>query len=566
MKNKIDSKESRIGTKMNNFIEEIKKILLDTIVLLYQNSDIPNFAVEKTKTIIFGNYSSNIAMVLSKTLKDSPMNIGESIIAAIDTNLFEKIEVVKPGFINFYFSNKTYEKIINDTNKSKQDYGQYPKNGKFVNIEYVSANPTGSLHLGHARNAAVGSSLGYVLEKYGYEVDYEYYINDAGNQINILGVSVLTRYFELFGKHIKLDETFYNGPEPKIVAKYLKKHYGDKFLKDEINGTVITNPQSRNTINNFSKYFLMEIIKYTLEKFNCKFDIYYQESNVYRENLIPIYLKKMIDNIYLMDNAIWLNTTINGDDKDRVLVKSDGNMTYLAPDVVYHAIKLSRKNYEIIFDILGSDHGSYLKRMQAAIISAGFKSTLHVVTLQMIKLTKNGETFKMSKRTGVGITMLDLIEAIGVDAARWYLLVQDANSHLEIDIEKCMRKDNSNQLYYVFYSYARITKIIDKIDNELPTDKVDFSLLTNAKEKELADHISFFPILIKNVAEMYELQKICTYLYELANLFHSYYTNVKIIDGSNIAIQNSRINLINAVKWTITSGLALLGIDPKNKI
>ena len=550
---------------MNNFIEKIKEIISNAIELIYPNNEILNFIVEKTKSINFGNYSSNVAMVLAKSLKDSPMNIGESIIAAIDNDLFKKIEIIKPGFINFHFSNKVYEEIINVINNTKENYGQYPKNGKFVNIEYVSANPTGSLHLGHARNAAVGSSLGYALEKYGYKVDYEYYVNDAGNQINILGVSVLTRYFELFGKKIKLDESFYNGPEPKIVAKYLKKYYGDRFLNEKIEGPIIHNEEARNIINNFSKYFLLEIIKSTLEKFNCKFNIYYQETNVYRENLIPVFLKKMIDNIYLMDNAIWLNTTINGDDKDRVLVKSDGNMTYLTPDIVYHAIKLSRRNYEIIFDILGADHGSYLKRMQAAITSAGFKSTLNVITLQMIKLTKNGETFKMSKRTGVGITMLDLIEAIGVDAARWYLLAQDANSHLEIDIEQCTKKDNSNQLYYVLYSYARISNIIEKIGNDL-IPKINFSFLTIQKEKEIVDHLSFFPILVKNVAETYELQKICTYLNELANLFNSYYANVKIIDSSNLDIQNNRLNLITAVKWTIFSGLGILGIEPKKKI
>lgn len=551
---------------MKNIINEIKNIINNSMKISFPDIDKVDFNIEKTKNISFGNYSTNISLVLSKILKDSPINIGQKIISVINSDLFEKIEIVKPGFINFFFSDKMSTDILTEVISEKENYGQYPLNGKYINIEYVSANPTGNLHIGHARNAALGSTLGTVMKKYGYVVDSEYYVNDAGMQIDILGVTVLIRYLELFGIENELNPDFYHGKEPKIVAEYLKKEYGDNFIDAKFEGTNILDKHFKNTINTFSKYFLLENIKKTLELFRCNFDIYYKESTVYLENLIPKYLKELIHDTYISSGALWLDTTKYQDDKDRVIVKSDGKLTYFTPDIVYHAIKLSRRKYHKVIDIFGADHGSYINRLKAAISSLGNKDVLDVIVMQMIRLTKDGEAYKMSKRKGIGITMLELINAIGVEYARWYLVSQTANSHLEIEIEKCLKKDNTNQLYYVLYAFARISKIIRKT-SKFNIDKINSVVkLHNVKEKEIIDHISFFPILIKNVAEMYEVQKINTYLYELANLFHSYYSNVKIIDDSNIILQNNRLYLIHAIKWVLYSGLKLLEIEPKEEI
>ncbi|MGL5630587.1 MAG: arginine--tRNA ligase [Mycoplasmoidaceae bacterium] len=546
---------------MKNYIKEIKDIIKNIILKIYSDHVDLNFIVEKTKEIKFGNYSSNISMVIAGKIKESPFKIGNRIIEKINSKMFKKIEVVHPGFLNFYFSDWENEKIVNEILILKENCGQYSNNGEWINIEYVSANPTGYLHLGHARNAAVGSTISNVLKKYGYNVDSEYYVNDAGKQIDILGVSVLVRYLELYGINKILDESFYQGKEPFIIASFLKKTYCDKFINTEFYETKILNEEHRNIINNFSKYFLLEIIKNTLNLFNVNFDIFYHESEIYIKNLIPSNLKKMINDIYLSDGALWLNTQKYGDDKDRVIIKSDSSMTYFTPDIIYHLIKLSRRKYVKIIDILGADHGGYEKKMQAAIKSSGNDANLSVITLQMIKLLKNGSAFKMSKRSGVGITMMDLIDTIGCNASRWYLLSQDTNSHLEIDVEKCTKKDSTNNFYYIIHLYLKLNKIINIYYNSENTyEKCTEDILYTIKEVEIIDHISFFNILIENVAKMFEIQKIGNYIYSLAVLSQSYLSRIDF--NSTKIMEKYKLDLILSIKWVLYSGLNLLGINP----
>ncbi|MGL4616616.1 MAG: arginine--tRNA ligase, partial [Mycoplasmoidaceae bacterium] len=479
-----------------------------------------NFIVEKTKNNEWGDFSTNIALVLAKTLKTNPMELANKISETITSNIIKKIKVTKPGFINIFLSDEYYNNLIKEAIQKEVNFGQFDKKGIYYNIEFVSANPTGSLHIGHARNAALGSTLANIWEKYGISVDREYYINDGGAQINRLGVAVLIRYKELFNIKNEIPEDSYHGEEPKWVAKELKDKYHDKFLKTEFDSVKITNNEERKIINDFSKIYLMDKIKETLSNFRVNFDFYYPESKIFDENLIEAALEKLKKYTYEKDDALWLRTTDFNDDKDRVLIKSDKEVTYFMPDICYHYEKLKRKKYDKIFDILGADHGSYVVRISAACNCLGYKDKLNAIIMQMVKLTKDGEPFKMSKRSGQSLTLNDLIESIGVDSARWNLVSQSANSHLEIDVSKAKSTDSSNPIYYVMYANARIAKVIASSNSDISS--IDSSLLNHTKEKELLNAIAYYPCLIELIATNSEIHLLNSYLLKLAAMFHSY--------------------------------------------
>ncbi|MGL5591119.1 MAG: arginine--tRNA ligase [Mycoplasmoidaceae bacterium] len=522
-----------------------------------------NFIVEKTKNNDWGDFSTNIALVLAKNLKKNPIELAEEISKNISSNKIKKIEVTKPGFINLFLSDEYYNHLLKEAIQKEANFGQFNKKNIYYNIEFVSANPTGSLHIGHARNAALGSTLANIWEKYGISVDREYYINDGGAQINRLGVAVLIRYKELFNIKNEMPEDSYHGEEPKWVAKELKDKYNDRFLNTEFDSVKITNIDERKIINDFSKIYLMEKIKETLSTFRVHFDFYYPESKIFDENLIEVALNKLKNYTYEKDGALWLRTTDFNDDKDRVLIKSDKEVTYFMPDICYHYEKLKRKNYDKIFDILGADHGSYIVRIAAACNCLGYKDKLNGVIMQMVKLTKDGEPFKMSKRSGQSLTLNDLIESIGVDSARWNLVSQSANSHLEIDVAKAKSTDSSNPIYYVMYANARITKVLASSNSNI--NSIDSSLLSHQKERELLNAIAYYPCLIDLIANNCEIHLLNSYLLKLAAMFHSYYSDVKIIsDDKNISKQ--RLNLINAIKSVIASGLKIMEIIPLDKI
>lgn len=542
-------------------ISEINDIFEE--YLRNNNIEKVNFIVEKTKNNEWGDFSTNIALVLAKSLKKNPMDLAKSISKNINSDKIKKIEVTNPGFINVFLSDNYYNNLIKEAIENKSNFGEFDKKGIYYNIEFVSANPTGSLHIGHARNAALGSTLANIWEKYGIIVDREYYINDGGAQINRLGVAVLIRYKELFNIKNELPEDSYHGEEPKWVAKELKEKYNDKFLDAKFDNDKIIDKEERKIINDFSKIFLMEKIKETLSNFRVHFDIYYPESKIFDEKLIEVALEKLKAYTFEKDGALWLRTTDFNDDKDRVLIKSDKEATYFLPDICYHYEKLKRKNYDKIFDILGADHGSYVVRIAAACSCLGYKDKLNGVIMQMVKLTKDGEPFKMSKRSGQSLTLNDLIESIGVDSARWNLVSQSANSHLDIDVAKAKQKDNSNPIYYVMYAYARITQILNNSSSDI--NELDSSLLNHVKERELLNAIAYYPCLIELVANNYEIHLLNSYLLKVASMLHSYYADVKIIiDDKKVSQQ--RLNLINAIKSVIASGLKIMEIIPLDKI
>ena len=531
------------------------------------------FNVEKTKSIKFGDYSSNVALMLKKIkpwgeLK-TPIQIAEEIASNINPKMFSKIEVVPPGFINFYLNDVITKELFDCIHSQKEKYPIFEKVDQVYNVEYVSANPTGYLHIGHARNAVFGDVLAKLLSKIGINVITEYVVNDAGNQMNILASSVLVRYKELFGQNITLPDDSYHGLEIIEVAKELKNKFNDAFLNVEINNDfIITNSDVRETIRKFSRDLLLDIIKSDLASLGVYIDIYYSEQEIHKNNLIPITLEKLGNNVYEKDGAIWLQTTKFGDDKDRVLIKSDKTPTYFMPDIAYHDIKLNRppKPNKLI-NVWGADHYSYITRMKIALKSLGYSDdVMEVISMQMVRLMKNGSEFKMSKRSGQSLTLKDLVNTLGKDVSRWFMISSSPSTHIELDVDLALKQDNNNPIYYIEYAHARCFSILEKTNFSYKIGQDNFSGLTLEIEKELIGNLINFQNIIYNAATTYEPHKIANYVYNLAKLFHSYYGSVMINDQNNIELTNQRLSLVSAVKIILENALSLLGIAAYDKM
>lgn len=550
---------------VETLIDKAKKIILKSLIKINKHYKINNFftlknkfSIEKAKNIQFGNFSSNVAM-LAKIDGKTAIEVGELIKKFIKkSKFFTKIEIVKPGFINFFLNKKIIAKTLSDIKKKGDLYGQFKHKKTHYNIEFVSANPTGLIHIGHLRNGIYGDCLTRIWTKYGINVDKEYYVNDGGNQIKKLGLSVLIRYLDIFNKKYPIPNDGYHGVEIKEVANKLKEKYDNLFINTKFNDEEILDKIDANKICDFVKEFFLNEIKNDLKNFGISIDIWSYESSIYEYNLLAISLTKLRKYLYKKDGALWLKTTAIGDDKDRVLIKSNGIYTYFAPDIAYHDLKLSR-GYDKIFDIWGADHKSYANQMTIAMQLLDFKkSQLHVCIMQMVQLLKNGKEFKMSKRFGNSFNAKDIYSLFGKDTMRWYLSSQSLDSHIKIDVDKVTKKTSENSLYYVQYAYVRIKQILNKTKIKLSKK---FTLLKTEHEKEIINHLLFFKQTIKNIAENYEIHKMTNYLYILAKFFHNYYENVIINDENNVELSSHRLSLINNVAIIIKNGLNLLGID-----
>ncbi|MCF0218032.1 MAG: arginine--tRNA ligase [Malacoplasma sp.] len=544
--------------------------LFNTVLNKVYKIENSNFVIDKNKNIDNGDFFTNIAMLSAKPLKKNPIEIASEIIEAIKDEkqyLVTNLQVAKPGYINFDVHPLYKQRLLNLILKEKSGFGQFAPKDIFYNIEFVSANPTGLLHIGHARNAALGATLANVWQKYGIRVEKEYLVNDAGNQINTLGIAVLIRYMQLFNKDIELPQDSYHASEIIDVAKQLKDEYGDIFLNLEIKDNKVNDNDALELIKDFAVEKMLDLIKKDLALLRISFDLFYSERDSYKNNLIPQTLKRIEKYSYTKDGATWLRTTDFGDDKDRVMVKSDGTFTYFLPDIVYHNIKYTRhNNMTKMFNIWGADHKSYVDRVTISLKCLGHKDDiLHVIILQMIRLTKNGQEFKMSKRTGNSLTLRDLVNTIGVDSARWVLVSQTAATQIEIDVDKFNKQTHDNNLYYVLYAYARICQLLNKVNFEADC-QVNWNLLTNPKEKELINNLIFYPTVIESISSSYEANKLNNFLFQLSQVLHSYYNEIKIKDEKDLELKKARCALFACVKDTIKSGLHLLDIEPSEKI
>jgi arginyl-tRNA synthetase len=500
-----------------------------------------------------GDYASNIALKEAKGLGLKPIDLANTIAVGFSCTGVQKVEAVLPGFLNFFIEQDTLGSVVKTIIREKENYAVLPDGkGKKVDIEYVSANPTGLLHLGHARGAALGDSLARIYKKAGYSVTREYYINDAGNQITNLGNSLICRYLELFGIAREFPEDGYHGEEIVVLAKALKAEVGDKYVKDP--------DAALDFFKEYGSKALLEQIKKDLHDFHVDQDVYSSEKAIRARGDVETVLEKLKPFCYKQDGALFLNTTKDGDDKDRVLVKSDGSYTYLLPDIAYHADKFHR-GFDRLIDLFGADHHGYVTRLKSAEKDLGYPGdALDVVLVQMVRLFKNGEEFKMSKRTGNAISMSELVEEVGVDAARYFFVSRSGNSHLDFDIDLATKMGAENPVYYAQYTHARLCGILKNGASFLPLS-YDASLLTSESEKNLLILLKDYADAIRTAAQEMEPYKITNYVHSLAVAINEFYTKCRVLDDSQKELSQQRLGLVEACRIVLSDSLSLIGVS-----
>lgn len=547
--------ESKLQEALKNAI--VKAGLLDDMDASQINIEIP-----KDKS--HGDYSSNIAMQLTRQLHRNPREIAASIVNATDLEAgsIEKIEIAGPGFLNFFMKNDALTSIIGEVLKEKDHYGEsdYGKGIRY-DVEFVSANPTGDLHLGHAKGAAVGDSIVRIMRKAGYDVTAEYYINDAGKQITNLALSLFTRYLALFGVEREMPEDGYYGQDIKDIAAQVKEEHGDEFV----------NMDEEDAIHFFRKLGTeheLQKIKDILKEFRVHFDYWFSETTLYRENMIQPVLDTLDEKGYLYrkDDALWFRSTDFGDDKDRVLIKKDGSYTYFTPDIAYHKNKFDR-GFDYLVDLFGADHHGYINRMKAAMQALGYnKDQLKIDIMQLVQMVENGEVVKMSKRTGNAVTIKDLIDEIGVDATRYFFVSKAANTPFEFDLGLAKSQSNDNPVYYAQYAHARMCSIERTAQAQGYQVADHFELLTNPKEVDLMKQIGEFRNVIIDAAKARAPHKVANYIQKLAQLFHSFYNDCHVLDENNKELSSQRLALCEAAKITLANALNVIGVSAPEKM
>ena len=542
-----------------NLKQRIKEIIFCALNNLKIDYNLKEIMVEVPKNRDNGYFSSNIAMQLAKMLKDNPRNIANKIVTEIDKNTCEinKLEVAGPGFINIYLNNEYVFSGISEIIKEDINYGSSKiGSNKKVNIEFVSANPTGILHLGTARGAAYGANLANIMSFSGFDVTKEYYINDAGNQINNLGMSLKERYKEACGLDCNMPEDGYYGAEIIDLANKVKEKYGDKKIDSDIDFFKKT-----------AVDYLLNIIKTDLLNFGVAFDVWTSEKSIRAKGRIEESLNILDEKglVFKKDNALWLKTTVYGDDKDRVLVKSDGSYTYLVPDIAYHLDKFDR-GFDYLIDVFGADHHSYVSRLKASIEALGYnKDKLDVRLLQMVRLLRDGDIVKMSKRAGGNITISELVDEVGCDSARYFFAARSLDGQMDFDINLALKRSNENPFFYVGYAHARICSILNEANQKKLEISTNISNIFDEDSKLLLLKVYEFTTVVQNAALKKEPHLITNYVYELASMFHNYYSKYRILTD-DINISKERLGLIKNVGITINHALRLIGVNAPSKM
>ncbi len=552
-----------------NAVEQVQHAIKQAISEAVQKAELTTEPVdvflESPKDKANGDYATNIAMQLARIAKKAPRMIAEEIVANVDKEAanIEKIEIAGPGFINITIKKDYLLDVVKTVLEQKEDYGRTTSGGgERIQVEFVSANPTGDLHLGHARGSSVGDSLCNVLDMAGYAVSREYYINDAGNQINNLAWSIEARYFEALGQPLEMPEDGYRGQDIKDIADDLVKEHGDKFV-------AMTKEERFEAFRKHGLKVELAKLQKDLADFRVEFDVWFSETSLYEKGEIEIALNKLRANNHIFEEggATWFRSTTFGDDKDRVLIKNDGSFTYLLPDIAYHEDKLSR-GFDKLINIWGADHHGYIPRMKAAIEALGYdRDTLEVSIIQMVQLYKDGEKMKMSKRTGKAVTMRELVELVGLDAVRYFFAMRSGDSHMDFDLDLAVSQSNENPVYYSQYAHARINSILRQAEEQgftASTDNLD--LLVSEKEIDVLKKIGDFPQVVADAAKQRAPHRVTTYIQELASNFHSFYNANKVLDTTNEDMTRARLALITAVKSTIANALKLVGVSAPEKM
>lgn len=555
-----------------NSLEQVKGLIKEEIqaaVLkaeLATEEQIPNVVLESPKDKTNGDFSTNMAMQLARVAKKAPRMIAEELVANFDKAKasIEKIEIAGPGFINFYMDNSYLTDLIPTIVNAGEAYGETNTGkGEKVQVEFVSANPTGDLHLGHARGAAVGDTLCNLLAKAGYDVSREYYINDAGNQIHNLALSVEARYMQALGLEKEMPEDGYHGVDIIGIGKRLAEEFGDRYAKAD-------EKESYEFYREYGLKYELAKLQKDLESFRVKFDVWFSETSLYKNGKIDqaLAVLKERDEIFEEDGATWFRSMTYGDDKNRVLIKNDGSYTYLTPDIAYHRDKLER-GFDKLINIWGADHHGYIPRMKAAIQALGYdKDTLEVEIIQMVQLYQNGEKMKMSKRTGKAVTLRELMEEVGVDAMRYFFAMRSGDSHLDFDMDLAVSKSNENPVYYAQYAHARVCSILRQGEElGLATGgDVNYKLVTSEKEVELLKKLGEFPAVVADAAQKRLPHRITNYAFELAATLHSFYNAEKVLNQDNLELSKARYELMKAVRTTLQNALAIVGVSAPEKM
>ena len=579
-----------------NLFTHVREILIEVLKELTAQSVLPidtdfsNITVEPPKDSRHGDMSTNAAMVLSKSVEVKPRELAQIISEALSPKeIIASVDIAGPGFINITLSNFSWHGLLSAVLMSGVNFGKSGMgSSQKVNVEFVSANPTGPLHVGHTRGAVFGDALANLLAYSGYDVTREYYINDGGSQVDVLARSIFLRYQEAFGKEVVFQEGTYPGDYLIPIAKALKEKVGDLYLnKPEDNWL----PELRN----FAVEAMMNLIRSDLDLLGIEMDTFFSEKSLYGSGKIEAALDRLRDNGLIYKGVLeppkgkktddWepreqtlFKSTEHGDDVDRPVLKSDGSWTYFAPDIAYHFDKISR-GFDILIDVFGADHGGYVKRMKAAVsaLSSG-KVPLDIKLCQLVKLYQNGEPFKMSKRAGNFVMLRDLVEQVGPDVTRFVMLTRKNDAALDFDFQKVLEQSRENPVFYVQYAHARIKSVIRKAE-ALNVDTSDYALseanlssLTHASELSLIKKLAEWPRIVELSARLYEPHRLAFYLFDLSSELHSHWgkggenPHLRFLQSDDMTITKSKIALARAVSIVISSGLAILGVQPAEKM
>ena len=538
--------------------EQIKQELKRVMSVLGQEVSDAEIVLSPSNTREHGDYASNLAMRKAKAFQLPPMEVATKIISEFSLPGVDHIEACKPGFLNFFLKQDELGSIIKKIVTEKEHYGDLEiGKGIKVNIEYVSANPTGTLHLGHARGAALGDCLARLYKKSGYEVTREYYVNDAGVQIDHLADSLKARYLQEFGIECDVPDDGYHGPEIIALAKELKEKVGDAYVKDIDAHT--------EDFKDFGKARLLDAIKEDLHQFRVDQDVYTSEKEIRDRGDVEKVLEQLRPFCYEKEGALWLDTTKDGDDKDRVLIKSDGNYTYLLPDIAYHNDKFNR-GFDLLIDLFGADHHGYIARLKSSQKDLGHNpDALNVTLVQMVRLFKDGQEFKMSKRTGNAITMKELIEEVGVDAVRYFFVSRSGTSHLDFDIDLAKTLGSENPVYYAQYTHARLCGILNNAKAFFPLAYACSSLTTDT-EKDLLILLKDYPNVIKAATLEMEPYKVTNYIHTLSQTINEFYTKCRVIDDQNVILTKERLGLVEACRDVLASALSLIAVSSPERM
>ncbi len=557
---------------MSKIVKETQEILKQRIIDAVSSAvasgdlpeaDMPEFIIEKPSDKKNGDFSSNIAMAGARAYRKAPRMIAESIVSNLDLEgtLFERAEIAGPGFINFFLSDEYYAKILTDVVESGADYGKSDYGqGKKILVEFVSANPTGPMHIGNARGGAIGDCLASVLQYAGYDVKREFYINDAGNQIEKFATSLEVRYLQACGKDIEMPEDAYHGADITEHAENFKAEYGDKYADSP-------SDERRKALVDFALPQNIAGLERDLGRYRITYDKWFRESTLHADGSVDKVISALKEKgaTYESEGALWFKASEYGNDKDIVLIRANGLPTYIVPDIAYHYNKLVTRGFNKAIDVLGADHHGYVPRMKAALTALGLDADrLDCVIMQMVRLVRDGETIKLSKRSGKAITLNTLLEEVPIDAARFFFNLREPNSHFDFDLELAAKQSSDNPVYYVQYAHARICSILKRakaqgVEITAPGDD-ELKMLCSDEERELITHLSALTDEIVSAAKSYDPAKITHYVIELATLFHKFYNAHRVVVDDK-ALMNARLYLCTAVKSTIYNILTMLKIE-----